>query len=62
MQISVQDQGLREAAGHLTRAIQALHGVAAYDLAEDAFRLANRILQARQQLARPAQPTEAATV
>lgn len=63
MQTSVRDRGLREASSYLTKALQALQGVAAYDLAEETFRLANRVLQARQQLQpAPQQTTEATTV
>lgn len=57
MQIDAQDRALREAAAHLTKAIQALHAVEAYGLASDAFVLANRVLQARQALQVPSAAT-----
>lgn len=62
MQRDVRDRGLREAGHLLTRAIQALHAVEAYGLASDAFVLANRVLQARQQLQQHPKATEATTV
>lgn len=58
MTTDVKDQALREAGAHLAQAIRALHDVEAYGLASDLFVLANRVLAARQALARPV-PTEA---
>ncbi len=54
MNDDVKDHALREAGAHLTKALQALHAVEAYGLASDAFLLANRVLQARQALPKPA--------
>lgn len=53
MRDEITDQALREAGAALTKALRALHDVQAHDLAEDALRLANRVLQARRALPRP---------
>lgn len=50
MRDDVKDKALREAGAALTKAMQALHAVEAYGLASEVFVLANRVLQARQQL------------
>jgi hypothetical protein len=55
------DRALREAGLHLTHALRVLQETQHAALAADAFRLANRILQARQQVARVQPETEATT-